>query len=47
MTRFVCCVKEFELHREGSSVLARGVTRSDLHYGNITLAVSMVEGTSP
>lgn len=37
MTRFVCCVKEFELHREGSSMLAR-VTWPDLHHRKISLA---------
>lgn len=47
MTRFVCCVKEFELRREDSSVLARVVAQLGLHYGNTTLAVGIVEGMSP
>lgn len=38
MTRFVFCVKEFELHHEGNGILARGVTWPDLHYRKIFLA---------
>ena len=39
MTRFACCVKEFEFHHEGNNVLARRVTWSDLPYRKITLAL--------
>lgn len=38
MTRLVCCVEESELHHEGNSILARGVTWLDLHYREISLA---------